>query len=163
MQKRTNTFEIVAIFYMFMMQRFRTREQNLHSAQGILSQVKTLQSLVYSLKASGDSYLQFRKSGKADKLSEQLNKMIIDLMDCFPDDGEMPITGMENIRKTRITQMEAQKHAERLCADIPFNRSKGRPTKNSQRKSNTTNNVSNKSDSNTESIASRVHNNHNKR
>ena len=84
--------------------------------------------------------------------------MIIDLMYCFPDDGEMPITGMKNIRKTRITNMEAQKHAERLCADIPFTRSKGRPTKNGQRKSNEINNVFNNSNSNTDSIASRVYN-----
>ena len=104
-------------------------KQNLHSAQGILSQIKTLESLIYSLKYHGDKYLQFRQSGEADSLSTQLNEMTISLMNRFPNDGDMPITGMEQTNNNRVTKKEAYKHVERLCADIPFKQEKGRPTK----------------------------------
>ena len=102
-------------------------KRNLHSAQGILSQIKTLQSLVYSLKHRSDLYMDFRQSGDADNISTKLNEMINALMNRFPNDEDIPITGMEETKKTRITKKEALNREEE-CADIPFIRSKGRPT-----------------------------------
>ena len=117
-------------------------KKNLHSALGILSQIKTLESLIYSLKYHGDKYLEFRQSGEADNLSTKLNEMTISLMNRFPNDGEMPITGMEQTNNNRVTKKEAFKHVERLCADIPFNQEKGRPTKSKSQQNKQKNNQS---------------------